>query len=424
MSKLPAAVFCLAAAVMVCSVNAATLLETAGAPLPQATFYQRGAEGWFWYHDPMPEQEEPAEDLPEPAPPVPPVRPVEGANKTSTTPPPSPFSLSWVKAMLPKYMETAWNNPTKENVEAYFLVQRFALDRANAFADMAQRVVVGNLALDETMRRPTSGPGATAANLQYADNVRQQMKKIAEHAGLWFFFKSSCRFCEAQAPILGFLEQEGFSVLAVSMDGGALKSRQFANTYVDQGQAEQLGVTATPALYLVSADGTFDALGMSVLTLDDLRSRILLVGARNGWISEEELQEASPLINTSKQLDLSKQLPQLLKASADPSVLLGNDQAALNLQELAASQAAGKTGAPDLQGLLSEDNFIAPEKLIDLVGGHRAGRIAGFAGGVEAPGEGSTAPSAGSTASFLSVISSESSETSDTSTGRADHAAR
>ena len=33
-------------------------------------FFDKNAEGWFWYHDPLPEEETPEEELPE----MPPIR--------------------------------------------------------------------------------------------------------------------------------------------------------------------------------------------------------------------------------------------------------------------------------------------------------------------------------------------------------------
>lgn len=406
--------------------HAATVMESFSAP-SRSTFFHRGDEGWYWYHDPLPEIE--SEPIPVPLPPPQPPeasdppRPSQEekqklarapepepspAPATKQAPGPAPFTLSWVKEMLPKYMEAAWNNPTKENVEAYFLIQRLALDKANAFADMAQRVVVGNFALDETMRRPVSSPGAAAANLQYAENVRKSMKKIAQHAGIWFFYKSSCRFCEAQAPILGYLESEGMTVLAISMDqdidgsmsgtngtkatnaitNGTLRSHQFARTYRDAGHAAKLGVTATPAMYLVSEDGTFDALGMSVLTLDDLRSRILLVGARNGWISEEELKDASPLLNPNLQIDLGKELPALTlmtaqrtKEASEAGTRFESESASasdekLNPMNRGLRHQIQKTAADSSSSSSSSfSSFIPPEQLIALVNGHRAGKF-------------------------------------------------
>ena len=109
---------------------------------PTNTFYNNGAEGWYWYHDPAQERQLPEEprdpphEKPLPAPPKP-----SGSE---------PFSLKWIQEMLPKYQELAWNQPTHENVQAYFLVQRFAMDRANKFSDVAQQVVVGDKYLEQT----------------------------------------------------------------------------------------------------------------------------------------------------------------------------------------------------------------------------------------------------------------------------------
>ena len=343
------------------TVGAATATDTF-ANASHASFFDHKAEGWWWYVDPAPEEEKKPEEKP-----LPPVAPMPKDEAKNEKEPPAPFSLAWVKAMLPKYMEKAWNDPTEENVEAYFLVQRFAMDKANDFADMSQKVVAGNTALDESMRRSLSSPGATAANIQYADKTTELLKKIGEHAGLWFFFKSDCRYCEAQAPILGFLETDGFPILAVSMDGGELRTRQFAHTYKDAGQAEQLGVTTTPTMFLVSEDGRFDALGMSVLTLADLRQRILIVGARNGWISDEEYKEATPIMNPNQQRNLGKELPELLKASVEnPAELFGSKESSKTMNVLAKA---------DMTGLTDKDNFIDPKKLVELVGKRQTGVI-------------------------------------------------
>lgn len=319
---------------------------------PTNTFYNNGAEGWYWYHDPaqelqLPEEpRDPPHEKPLPAPPKP-----SGSE---------PFSLKWIQEMLPKYQELAWNQPTHENVQAYFLVQRFAMDRANKFSDVAQQVVVGNALLDETMRRPL----ATFANMQVdrtaAQNTDELLKKVAKKAGLFFFFKSDCRYCEAQAPLIGHLEDMGFNVLAVSIDGGSLLTRQFKDTRVDSGQAEALGVSATPALFLMNDEGTFTALGQTVLSFSELRRRILLVATREGWIDEKDLKETQPLLNPNNQFDLSEELPKLLHASTNsPVSLVGRDDHAEVINQLS---------QPQVSQLVDENNFIAPNKLIDLFG--------------------------------------------------------
>ena len=91
--------------------------------------------------------------------------------------------------MLPKYKERAWDDPTHENVQAYFLVQRFAMDRANKFADVAQQVVVGNALLDESMRRPLAtfmNPSIDRAANQNTDAL---LRKVSEKAGDLFLLQ-------------------------------------------------------------------------------------------------------------------------------------------------------------------------------------------------------------------------------------------
>ncbi|MDO4936678.1 MAG: conjugal transfer protein TraF [Sutterellaceae bacterium] len=339
--------------VTVCHAAYAVTATEAAQNQPSNIFYNSGAEGWYWYVDPVPEEElEPIEPPPEaPKPPEPTKEAKAG---------PAPFSLKWVQEMLPKYKEIAWDNPTPENVQAYFLVQRFAMDRATKFADVAQQVVIGNVMLDESMRRPLATFAGTYIDRASARHTDDMLRKIAEKAGIFFFFKSSCRYCEAQAPLLAYFEDYGFDILAVSMDGGELKSHKFANTKLDSGQAEALGVTATPAIYLMNEEGQFTSIGQTVMSYDDLRRRILLVAQREGWITEEEFKDSQPYLNPNDQHDLSKELPKLLQASVgDPTVLFSSEEQ---------SEKVIAMSDTDKAQLTNKDNFIEPSKLVALFG--------------------------------------------------------
>lgn len=285
--------------------GAATISENPG-QTDQPTYYQRHAEGWYWYIDP--EQEEPREEkpkLPEPVNVAPTI-----SSKTSA---PEPFSAQWVRDMLPRYMDLAWSNPTPENVRAYFMLQRFAVDRSQKFADVAQRVVIGNPYLDETNRRPLSSFGIPAVDREAGVQTTNLLKRITTKAGIFFFFKGGCQYCELQAPVIKVLENFGFDVLAISIDGAQLASAQFQNTRLDSGHAAKLGVTATPALFLVSEEGGFSPLGQGLLSLDELKKRILIVAAREKWITEKDFNETRPLMveNSGPEYNLSeKQLSQ------------------------------------------------------------------------------------------------------------------
>lgn len=286
--------------------------------MPDRLFYRENAQGWYWYQDPETETENQPDGLPQ-------------SQSPST---PKPLSAAWVREMLPKYKDLAWDNPTAENVEAYFLIQRFAVDRSQEFSGMAQRVITGNPYLDESARRPINTYGIRSVDKKAGEMFEQMLGKVAENAGLFFFFKSDCQFCEAQAPLIKLLESvNGFSVLAISIDGNALQSVQFDNTKKDQGQAKQLGVTSTPSLFLVTKEGHFESLGQSVMSLEDLKRRILIGAVRAGVLTDGDIQETRPVMTPyDDPHNLSRSLDELmLKANAtdesgfiEPSVLLGH----------------------------------------------------------------------------------------------------
>lgn len=341
------------------SAGAFSITEPAEHASSAANYYRRHAEGWYWYQDPEAEKEI-LQKVAEP--------PKEEAkqNEQPQAQPAAaetvkPLSAQWVRDMLPKYRDLMWSEPTPENVKAYFLLQRFAIDRSQKVAEVAQQVTLGNPLLDETYRRPTASFGVSAVDRSAGIQTDAILRKIAGKAGLFFFFKSDCRFCEAQAPLIGMLEKEnGFDVLAISIDGGTLESFRFANTRMNAGHAEQLGVSATPAVFLVSADGRFESLGQGLMALPELRRRILVAAARQGWIDEADYQSTKPIINPETQIDLSKELPKLLLAAQNPALAWGSAEgsdAAANLSEEAAEALAGS------------DGFITPSSLVALFDG-------------------------------------------------------
>lgn len=153
---------------------------------------------------------------------------------------------------------------------------------------------------------------------------------------------------------------EGFDVLAISMDGGEPSTFKFPHVRQNAGQAEYLGVTAVPAIFLVTPDGTFEQLGQGVVALPELQQRILIASKRRGWITEEEFAEQRPLMNPNQQRDLSVELPQLLKASTEnPALLWGSQESSDKVASLTKDQT---------QSVVDKDGFIAPDKLVGLFG--------------------------------------------------------
>ncbi len=69
--------------------------------------------------------------------------------------------------------------------------------------------------------------------------------------GFFYFYSASCPHCQHFAPVLKqYSQSKGFSVVAISMDGGYLN--EFPNAHVDHGQSRVFSIKILPTLFLVS----------------------------------------------------------------------------------------------------------------------------------------------------------------------------
>jgi len=304
-------------------------------------FFDRKAEGWFWYKEEIPEEppepEEPEPEIVAAPPPEPaPIEEVEPARPKG----PEVFSAAWFRENLPKYKDAAWDNPTIENVRTYMYLQRYAMDRSEQFANASEMAVVGDPFLDEETRRPSASFASQTLDRWAGRNKDNITHKIAQKAGLFFFFESDSDTSRIQAPILKMLEtRDGFTILPISLDGKPLPDGSFPNFRTDQGQADAMGVDALPALFLVSEDREVEPIAQGVLALTELKSRIILAAKRRGWISDEEFNKTKPILN-----------------------LDNNIAAILDAHSYELGQQSGQTSTED-----DGTNFIPPEQLSDFI---------------------------------------------------------
>ncbi len=159
------------------------------------------------------------------------------------------------------------------------------LDKAERFAEATQRAVWADPLLDETTRRPLATFAANLVNREAGAAREAALAAIAEQAGLWFFYRADCPYCEAQAPLLELLTTRyGLSVQAISLDGRPLPGGFFPTFVTDAGQAETLGVVSTPALFLVRPPDGVVPIAQGVLSLAELKERIVNAATEAGWI--------------------------------------------------------------------------------------------------------------------------------------------
>lgn len=286
-------------------------------------FYERGAEGWFWYAPEPPAAPAPeTPPAPEPSPAPPPVAEAPAppqAPELEQVREPAPLSAAWLRANLEHYQLQAIDDPSPTRVALYLYLQRLALDKASRFSEVYQRVVQSDPYLDETTRRPV-GNYANLLNRQAGAQRAALLRQLAGQAGLWFFHRADCPYCEAQAPVLGLIQaQTGLSIQAIALDGQALAGGHFPRFHRDTGQAARLGVVSTPALFLVRPPDGIVPVAQGLVSLSELEQRLLRAAHTAGWIDEEAYARTRPLVT---ELRLDRALGDLEPVPEDPDTFL------------------------------------------------------------------------------------------------------
>lgn len=252
-------------------------------------FYANRAEGWFWYRqdslvleDAVLKQTDRPEAQPQPFSP--------------TASDVLPLSAAWFRENFSKYKDAAIDNPTASNIAAYLYLQCVMLDKANRFTDNVQRHVVTDPYLDEVTRRPITTFAANEVNKETGRLREEHLRLIAQKAGIFFFFLSDCRYCHLQAPVLARLaDVYGFEIFPISLDGRPMSNGLFERFRVDQGQARQLGVVSTPAMFLAHPPDNFIPIAQGAVSMDEIVNRILMASVQAGWLEEKDYQQTRPL---------------------------------------------------------------------------------------------------------------------------------
>lgn len=237
------------------------LPPASGSNAQPGQWFQRQAEGWFWYIDP-PKVEEP-----------------EKATQPSSVPAPimeidPRADLKAFQKRLEDAQAQAIMSPTQENVMTYLYLQKRAMDLSQQFSEAWQRVVWTTPDLDHTLVRPTSPKAVQAYYDEHNQDRKHSLKSIAKNYGLFYFFRESCPYCKQFSPLLAsFAKRHGFHVTAITLDGGPTPG--FPAPRQDNGAAHRLGVQTVPALYLVEPKSrTVTPISFGLISPSELEERI------------------------------------------------------------------------------------------------------------------------------------------------------
>ncbi len=216
-------------------------------------YWEQHSVGWHWYQDPQ-------------------------ENQTPSVTPMNPVQIMEAWQQKIKYsLDQAILNPTSENVRAYITLQNQISAQANQFSKTWQAVLLSYPQLDYSLQHPTNNIAKQVYLDQKQQDETKAIQQLAQHSGLFFFYRSSCPYCQRFAPIVkNFSQRYGISVVPITTDGVALP--EFPNSHADQGQSERFNITQEPALFTVDPY-THQAVpvGYGLMSEDELRERILQI---------------------------------------------------------------------------------------------------------------------------------------------------
>ncbi|RWR30428.1 hypothetical protein D2T29_12200 [Sinirhodobacter populi] len=287
-------------------------------------YYDKSREGWFWYQDP-PEKKEPEEDITVPPPLMP--APEEPEAQDTEMPPatvattpqmPAVGSVEFLREAMPKALDIATDNPTRENVERYLILQKMAIDKSEMFSEMSKMVSTGHPLLDEGRRRPKQDTFAKKLEEEAEVKKREVLSEFFKRNALIMFLDNRCSGCAMMAENFYRMQQtHGLVWQSISLDGTLLPDNLSSNQSFNAGIAERLGVDAGGAVFIASPPSTYIPVTWNPTGGAEIADRILLVAARSGLITDEvfrQTQAINPMIGSAPTVK-EQELPPILQAA-------------------------------------------------------------------------------------------------------------
>jgi len=235
----------------------------------ESLFFKKRAEGWHWYESLRDSEVEEKQQ--------------KDASPHALTP---TQQIEAQRKDLEQKLHAAILNPTQENIVAYLLAQKALMDQSERFSNSWKQVVMTTPFLDETLIHPVDQNARPIYYAEQKKELEKRIKDLSQEYGLFFFFREGCHYCDRFAPIVKrFSEKYGWSVLAVSLDGGTLP--EFPVARRDNGISKRLQITHVPALIAIHP------------------ATKELIPLAYGMVSESEIEERIQLLTAPSQASLT-----------------------------------------------------------------------------------------------------------------------
>lgn len=226
----------------------------------ESSWLERKAEGWAWY-----EQRDLIEDKKV-------GDPIERNERTES----ARDKIKKSREDLEEKLSQAILNPSVENVKIYMIEQKKRVDQSTEFSTAWKRVLLEYPELDSTIDHPVSQYGVQVSKHIEEEKRNALIRGLSKKHGIFFFFKSECKFCLAFSKVVKSLENKfSWTVIPVSMDGGS--TPEYSVSQVDNGISEKLGVDRVPSLFVVNPESEkVTPVSFGALPLSQVESNIYL----------------------------------------------------------------------------------------------------------------------------------------------------
>ncbi|MBI3211729.1 MAG: conjugal transfer protein TraF [Simkania negevensis] len=196
------------------------------------SWYDQKLEGWYYFEDfsNQPNREK-KEQI---------TSPEEAAEK-----------IELEKQKLQKLLSLALLQPTEQNVENYMQAQQKWINQSAYFSLIWQKALLKNPLLGDFLENPTTTYGVLARKERDLKERQALLQNLSKEHFLLFFFQGKDFFSQKAAEAIKlFSSLNGFKVQAVSLDGEGII--EFPRFEKDHGISAQIGVKATPSLFVIN----------------------------------------------------------------------------------------------------------------------------------------------------------------------------
>lgn len=281
-------------------------------------FFQDRERGWFW-RELCSERQKQKKDEASIPPAQPPVAEAPPAPKQEK---PADIDVAWLRENLPKLLDKALNTNDEKDIRAFQYALQVALEMSTGFAEKASLMAE----LDPVLNATNKVPMATGAILERMVSSEKHTQSaldrlFREKAVLWYFYRSTCEFCEMQERVLYEIKKKYPHVLiyAISLDGKP--GHHFAD-FIDDSSGDissHFHVSIVPTMALTFPPDQVNIISQGFMSLSGLERRMLAVALFQNELRDEEKQVLFPNYNDDPITDDLKGI-----ASDDPEALARN----------------------------------------------------------------------------------------------------